>query len=55
MYEDILIPGTKAYYTAKGKFILLEKRFVSRCEDPGSPENWQSRTYCLYAEESGKR
>lgn len=37
MYEDILIPGTKAYYTAKGKFILLEKRFVSRCEDPGSP------------------
>ena len=37
MYEDILITGTKAYYTAKGKFILLEKRFVSRCEDPGSP------------------
>ena len=37
MYEDILIPGTKAYYTAKGKFILLEKRFVSRCEDPENP------------------
>ncbi len=39
LYEDILIPGIKAYFTVKGKFILLEKRITSRCEDPGQPEH----------------
>lgn len=39
MYEDILIPGTKAYYTAKGKFILLRKGSSAVVKIPALPEN----------------
>lgn len=33
MYTDVQIPNTKVYYNQNGKFLFLEKRFESMCED----------------------